>query len=80
MRKEWDDAHECCSRWAPARRADRASTPAAEPQRSLYDEHPMQRYWRDMHAIGHHRALDWDDVAEQFGRAELGLPPRGPIF
>lgn len=47
---------------------------------SIYDQQPMQRHWRDMHAIAQHRALDWDDVAEQFARAELGLPPKGTTY
>jgi alkylation response protein AidB-like acyl-CoA dehydrogenase len=50
---------------------------AASGGSSLYDGHPLQRYWRDVHAGGHHRALDWDDAAETFGRLELGLETRG---
>ncbi|HZU06777.1 MAG TPA: acyl-CoA dehydrogenase family protein [Chloroflexota bacterium] len=48
---------------------------AASGGASIYEGHPVQRYWRDLHAIGAHRALDWDDAAEHFGRTELGLPP-----
>lgn len=43
---------------------------------SIYDGSVLQRYWRDLHTVGSHRVLDWDDAAEQFGRAELGLPAR----
>lgn len=50
---------------------------AASGGSSIYDGHPLQRYWRDVHAGGHHRALDWDDAAETFGRLELGLETRG---
>jgi 3-hydroxy-9,10-secoandrosta-1,3,5(10)-triene-9,17-dione monooxygenase len=46
---------------------------------SIYDASPMQRYWRDVHTIAAHHALDWDTTAEQFGRIALGLPPK-PVF
>jgi alkylation response protein AidB-like acyl-CoA dehydrogenase len=47
---------------------------------ALYEEHPMQRFHRDVHAIGHHTALSWDSSAEGFGRAMLDLPPTGFSF
>lgn len=47
---------------------------------SIYEGSPLQRYWRDIHTVNSHRVLDWDDAAEGFGRAELGLPPRGQGF
>lgn len=40
-----------------------------------YDTNPMQRYWRDAHAMGAHIGLNFDIAGEAFGRAELGLPP-----
>jgi 3-hydroxy-9,10-secoandrosta-1,3,5(10)-triene-9,17-dione monooxygenase len=43
---------------------------------SIYDGSVLQRYWRDLHTVGSHRVLDWDDATESFGRAELGLPLR----
>ena len=43
---------------------------------SIYEGNPLQRYWRDLHTINAHRVLDWDDAAESFGRAALGLPPK----
>lgn len=52
---------------------------AASGGTAFYDVHPMQRHWRDVHAIAAHHALDWDTTAEQFGRVELGLPPK-PLF
>ncbi len=40
----------------------------------LLGEHPIQRHWRDLHAIGHH--AQWQAPALQIaGRDALGLPP-----
>jgi 3-hydroxy-9,10-secoandrosta-1,3,5(10)-triene-9,17-dione monooxygenase len=40
----------------------------------LLGEHPIQRHWRDLHAIGHH--AQWQAPAIQIaGRDALGLPP-----
>lgn len=39
-----------------------------------YDTNPMQRYWRDVHAMAAHIGLNFDTAGETFGRAELGLP------
>jgi 3-hydroxy-9,10-secoandrosta-1,3,5(10)-triene-9,17-dione monooxygenase len=47
---------------------------------SLYEDHPMQRFHRDVHAIGHHTALSWDSSGEAFGRAMLDLPPASVGF
>ena len=40
-----------------------------------YNTNPMQRYWRDVHAMGAHVGLNFDSAGEAFGRTELGLPP-----
>ncbi len=40
----------------------------------LDGDHPIQRHWRDLHAIGHH--AQWNAPALQIaGRDALGLPP-----
>ncbi len=39
-----------------------------------YETHPLQRYWRDIHAMAAHAALNIDTVSESFGRFQLGLP------
>jgi len=40
----------------------------------LDGDHPIQRHWRDLHAIGHH--AQWSAPALQIaGRDALGLPP-----
>lgn len=48
----------------------------------LMDENPVQRCWRDVHAISSHVVMNWDVPAENFGRMEFGLPlnPAYPMF
>ena len=48
----------------------------------LLDDNSMQRCWRDAHAISSHVVMNWDVPAENFGRAEFGLPlnPAYPMF
>ncbi|MBV8882714.1 MAG: flavin-dependent monooxygenase [Chroococcidiopsidaceae cyanobacterium CP_BM_RX_35] len=38
-----------------------------------YESNPMQRYWRDVHAMSAHAGLNLDAAGENFGRLELGL-------
>ena len=42
---------------------------------ALFDSSPLQRAFRDLHAMSAHTALQFDAAAELFGRIELGLPP-----
>lgn len=46
-----------------------------------FDTNPLQRYWRDVHAMGAHIGFNFDSAGEAFGRAELGLPsnPHDPF-
>jgi 3-hydroxy-9,10-secoandrosta-1,3,5(10)-triene-9,17-dione monooxygenase len=48
----------------------------------LLDDNPVQRCWRDVHAISSHVVMNWDVPAENFGRIEfgLGLNPAYPMF
>ena len=39
--------------------------------------HPVQRFWRDIHAVGSHISLNWDSVASMYGQHVFGLEPRG---
>jgi 3-hydroxy-9,10-secoandrosta-1,3,5(10)-triene-9,17-dione monooxygenase len=39
----------------------------------LRDDNPVQRCWRDVHAISSHVVMNWDVAAENFGRVEFGL-------
>ncbi|WP_437671595.1 acyl-CoA dehydrogenase family protein [Sorangium sp. So ce131] len=46
-----------------------------------YESNPLQRDWRDVHAMTAHAGVNFDAAAENFGRMELGLPlnPRDPL-
>ena len=48
----------------------------------LMDDNPVQRCWRDVHAISSHVVMNWDVPGENFGRMEFGLPlnPAYPMF
>ncbi|MGA8079629.1 MAG: acyl-CoA dehydrogenase family protein [Xanthobacteraceae bacterium] len=48
----------------------------------LMEDNPIQRCWRDAHAISSHVVMNWDVPAENFGRSEFGLPlnPAYPMF
>jgi 3-hydroxy-9,10-secoandrosta-1,3,5(10)-triene-9,17-dione monooxygenase len=39
----------------------------------LMEDNPVQRCWRDVHAISSHVVMNWDIAAENFGRVEFGL-------
>jgi len=40
-------------------------------------EHPVQRFWRDIHAASSHISLNWDSVSAMYGQHVFGLEPRG---
>ncbi len=40
-------------------------------------EHPVQRFWRDIHAVSSHISLNWDSVSAMYGQHVFGLEPRG---
>lgn len=48
----------------------------------LFDSSPLQRAWRDVHAISMHVSMNYEAAAENFGRRRLGLDlnPRDPFF
>ncbi len=48
----------------------------------LMENNTAQRVWRDVHAISSHVVMNWDVPAENYGRAEFGLPlnPAYPMF
>lgn len=48
----------------------------------LFDTSPLQRAWRDVHAISTHVSMNYEAAAENFGRHRLGLDlnPRDPFF
>jgi 3-hydroxy-9,10-secoandrosta-1,3,5(10)-triene-9,17-dione monooxygenase len=39
----------------------------------LMESNPVQRCWRDVHAISSHVVMNWDIPAENFGRTAFGL-------
>jgi alkylation response protein AidB-like acyl-CoA dehydrogenase len=39
--------------------------------------HPVQRFWRDIHAVGAHISLNWDAVGTMYGQHVFGLEPKG---
>ena len=46
----------------------------------LYDEQPLQRAFRDLHAANAHISMMWDAQATTFGRVALGLPSDNPTL
>jgi alkylation response protein AidB-like acyl-CoA dehydrogenase len=46
--------------------------------RGLAAGDPVQRAWRDVHAVGHHIALVWDVQAATYGAIAAGLPCPDP--
>jgi alkylation response protein AidB-like acyl-CoA dehydrogenase len=40
-------------------------------------QHPVQRFWRDIHAVGSHVSLNWDAVGSMYGQHVFGLDPKG---
>lgn len=43
--------------------------------RALFLDNPLQRAWRDVHAMQAHAGNNLERAAAVFGRSELGLPP-----
>jgi 3-hydroxy-9,10-secoandrosta-1,3,5(10)-triene-9,17-dione monooxygenase len=48
--------------------------------RGIFLDNPIQRAWRDVHAMRAHVANNPEKVAAVFGRSEFGLPPLDIIF
>lgn len=40
---------------------------------SMYETHPLQRYWRDVQASSMHITFNMDHLGEMFGKIELGI-------
>jgi 3-hydroxy-9,10-secoandrosta-1,3,5(10)-triene-9,17-dione monooxygenase len=43
--------------------------------RAIFLDNPIQRAWRDVHAIRAHAGNNPEKAAVIFGRSEFGLPP-----
>jgi 3-hydroxy-9,10-secoandrosta-1,3,5(10)-triene-9,17-dione monooxygenase len=46
----------------------------------LYDDQPLQRCYRDLHAANAHISMMWDAQATTYGRVALGLPCDNPTL
>jgi len=47
---------------------------------ALFDDHPLQRAFRDVHAATAHISMMWEPQATTFGRVALGLPCDNPTL
>ena len=47
---------------------------------ALFDDHPLQRAFRDVHAATAHISMIWEAQATTFGRVVLGLPCDNPTL
>jgi alkylation response protein AidB-like acyl-CoA dehydrogenase len=45
---------------------------------SAYLANPIQRFLRDVNVAVTHVSLNWEEIAESYGRAKWGLPPKLP--
>ncbi len=43
----------------------------------LFLDQPVQRAWRDIHAVAKHISLNWDSVSAMIGQHAFGLEPQG---
>ena len=43
--------------------------------RGIFLANPIQRAWRDVHAMQAHAGTNLERAAAVFGRSEFGLPP-----
>ena len=46
----------------------------------IHHAEPVQRAWRDAHAVSHHAFFNWDVHAAMYGQARLGIEPRGAPY
>jgi alkylation response protein AidB-like acyl-CoA dehydrogenase len=42
---------------------------------ALQETNPLQRYWRDMHAVQAHGGMNWSTTAQNYGSLAVGLEP-----
>jgi alkylation response protein AidB-like acyl-CoA dehydrogenase len=48
--------------------------------RSIFESESMQRFWRDLHAMGQHVALNYEAGMRNYGRVLMGLEPDSALF
>lgn len=74
-RYRWDAANVAS---ASVRAVDRLFE--ASGGRAIFRSNPIQRAWRDVHAVRAHAANNVEKIASILGRSELGLAPEGFRF
>lgn len=47
---------------------------------SIFEHEPAQRYFRDVHAMGQHVALNYESGLRNYGRVLMGLEPDGMLY
>ena len=47
---------------------------------ALQENNPIQRAWRDVHAINSHAGMNFDQMGELYSKASLGLPADSPLL
>ena len=48
--------------------------------RALFETEPLQRFWRDVHAIGQHVGVNYEAGMRNYGRALMGLDPDIAVY
>ena len=48
--------------------------------RSIFDNDPLQRFWRDVHVMGQHAALNHEAGMRNYGRVLMGLDPDVAVY
>jgi hypothetical protein len=48
--------------------------------RSIFDNDQLQRFWRDVHVMGQHVALNHEAGMRNYGRVLMGLDPDVPVY
>jgi 3-hydroxy-9,10-secoandrosta-1,3,5(10)-triene-9,17-dione monooxygenase len=48
--------------------------------RSIFEDNPLQRFWRDVHVMGQHVALNYEAGMRNYGRVLMDLEPDIPLY
>jgi 3-hydroxy-9,10-secoandrosta-1,3,5(10)-triene-9,17-dione monooxygenase len=48
--------------------------------RSIFESESIQRFWRDLHAMGQHAALNYETGMRNYGRVLMGLEPDVALY